>query len=816
MVTEASDVKQANSNKTLYDRQIELENEMRMRGAERDRKKQAQNVDTENESLTMHGKKLLKASIENYIREIDLYLQEVSRGPKFVASKYMQMLDTPTLAVIATKRIIDKISSVTKFTSTAISLASRIEDEIYFRQFSESNRALFETVDKDLNKRSGHYEYRRHKHIQAAKKDGFKWEKWDTRDKVHVGEKLISLFIKATNLCKVEKNWKRKRAFNVLVATDKTLEWIKSVNDFNEYLNPDYLPTLIKPKEWVEGQSIGGGYYSNILNPIFFITGRNITSHRNFLSEIDNYVMPGVYNGVNALQNTMYSINSDLLLVAETVFNNDDRNRGGLVTSKLLDLPNKPHDINTNKQSLSRWKSEATTVYTINQKLKSKRLATAKILWIASKYKDEKQLGFPGQVDFRSRFYYVPSYLNPQGTDLAKALLKFANAKPIGESGFKWLCIHLANNYGYDKVSLKDREKWALDNKDKIIACSQAPFENTFWEEADNPWQFLAACMEFDKVNTYGLSYKSNLIISIDGSCNGLQHFSALFRDEKGGLATNLKNTEIPQDIYQIVCDKTIEILKKSNEPIAKQWLEFGIDRKATKRPVMVLPYGGTRFSCCDFVDEYIEDRVSKGEHIPFDDRGTASRFLADIIWNSIGDTVKKAREAMDWLQQVARLISKTDKPVHWNTPLGFPVKQAYYDQKDLLVKTKMMGRIRFKSTTDKIAKRKQSQGVSPNFIHSLDATAMFLTIDHCLYEGITDLAMVHDSYGTLAADVDQLSECTRNAFIQLYTETDPIQHFKKQLHNILSEKQLAKVPPLPDKGTLEISEILKAKYFFS
>ena len=230
----------------------------------------------------------------------------------------------------------------------------------------------------------------------------------------------------------------------------------------------------------------------------------------------------------------------------------------------------------------------------------------------------------------------------------------------------------------------------------------------------------------------------------------------------------------------------------------------------------MVLPYGGTRYSCVEFVDEYVSDREEKGDIPPFTDRPKANIFLANLIWDSIGNTVIKAREAMDWLQKVARLCAATKTPVHWTTPLGFPVKQAYYSQKDMIVKTKMMGRIRIRSNTDKINKRKQANGISPNFVHALDATHMFLTIDHCLQKGVKDFGMVHDSYATLACDMDKLNECARSAFIQMYTEMDPLEHFKDQITALIPEKKRHKIPPLPAKGNLDIEEIAKAKYFFS
>ena len=67
-----------------------------------------------------------------------------------------------------------------------------------------------------------------------------------------------------------------------------------------------------------------------------------------------------------------------------------------------------------------------------------------------------------------------------------------------------------------------------------------------------------------------------------------------------------------------------------------------------------------------------------------------------------------------------------------------------------------MMGRIRIRSTTNKVDKRRQANGISPNFVHSLDATVMLLTVAYAKQKGIVDFAMVHDSFGTLAANYDQ------------------------------------------------------------
>ena len=70
-----------------------------------------------------------------------------------------------------------------------------------------------------------------------------------------------------------------------------------------------------------------------------------------------------------------------------------------------------------------------------------------------------------------------------------------------------------------------------------------------WWQQADSPWQLLAVCYDLQAALSSGEpeSYCSRLPVHQDGSCNGLQHYAALGRDEKGGRAVNLLPVDKPQ-----------------------------------------------------------------------------------------------------------------------------------------------------------------------------------------------------------------------------------------------------------------------------
>ena len=70
-----------------------------------------------------------------------------------------------------------------------------------------------------------------------------------------------------------------------------------------------------------------------------------------------------------------------------------------------------------------------------------------------------------------------------------------------------------------------------------------------WWQEADSPWQLLAVCHDLQAALASGNpeTYCSKIPVHQDGSCNGLQHYAALGRDESGGRAVNLLPVDKPQ-----------------------------------------------------------------------------------------------------------------------------------------------------------------------------------------------------------------------------------------------------------------------------
>ncbi len=61
------------------------------------------------------------------------------------------------------------------------------------------------------------------------------------------------------------------------------------------------------------------------------------------------------------------------------------------------------------------------------------------------------------------------------GADISRGILEFAEGSPLGESGMRWLKIHLANKIGKDKLPLDDRVAYVDSIIDEVHKCAEDP-----------------------------------------------------------------------------------------------------------------------------------------------------------------------------------------------------------------------------------------------------------------------------------------------------------------------------------------------------
>lgn len=837
---------QANDNtqEDLIAIQLKLEEEMTQRGAERYLSNVSKSVKTGQEDGTAYGQQIMAARLDTLAKAIDQWKTDTAAGTpgQRNSTAYQKVKDvpSPTLAFLTLKHVLAGVSTLRTLQFVAAALGTAVEDELRFAAVRKDEKKKYDKLVEGANKR-GTYHY---KHIYAVREaDKFQdWEKWARTDRLHVGMKLIDLSIEAVGLVEViHQKMGREQSAQVLKALPETIEWIEKKNGAASMLRPVYEPMVVQPRDWTT--PFDGGYLSSNIKPLKMVKTKN----RAYLEELQHTDMAIVYDAVNAIQRTAWQINSPVLAVMKTLWENGSE-LGGLPPRDGLPLPAKPADIAENEEARKQYRVAAARVHLQNLQITGHRIGFNIALDIAKRYEGFRKIYFPYQLDFRGRIYAVP-HLNPQGSDVQKALLRFANGKPLGAEGWKWLAIHGANTAGYDKVSLEDRVNWVLDNEEEICAIAEHPYDNRGWcgsignVEIDKPWQFLAFCFEWAGYCKYGDTYVSKLPIAMDGSCSGIQHFSAMLRDEIGGNAVNLVPSALPQDVYGMVAKKVIEqaqqeavsgtadelkhtdegvaYVKRGTKALAQQWLAFGITRKTTKRSVMTLAYGSKEYG---FKEQLMEDIIrparNSGQEFPFDGDGyQAAQYMAKAIWIAVNKVLVKAGEAMRWLQTAASLAAKEELPVRWTTPVGFPVMQAYADLETRRVKTAINGKLvyfRMTQETDKLDRRKQSSGIAPNFVHSCDAAHLMLTVVRAKQAGIRSFAMIHDSFGCPAGEVEDLFRIVREAFFEMYDTVDVLGSFRDEITQQLSDEGKKQLPALPESGTLDLSKIVESRYCFA
>ena len=567
-------------------RQIEIEDESRALGIRRYNARELPwrvEAGTPDEEANLPpGRQLLRLAIEPTAEAIQRFVRATNAGKagrRHSAADSLLLTDPHEAAYLTCRVLVNATVAKLQLQRVALQVADALLDHVSMESFREINRVGYNGFLRKQS-RYGSYSRQRRSAVRKLLTNEGALVDTSTSEKVAIGSKLVELAIEATGLWALEKT-PRSRGFAYTVRPTETLQdWLDKQHARCALLEPIQLPMVVRPRRW--RSPTYGGYLTprpgNIL-----IKQRNKAYHE----ELRNVEMQDVYDAVNHIQDTPWKINRPVLDVMDAVWNSGGC-LGGLPQRHDEPLPEKPEDIDHNEEAKVAWKREAATIYAKNAALVSGRVAVHQGLWVARKFAAEDRIFFPHELDFRGRVYPIPVFgPSPQGCDWQKALLLFADGKPLGLQGFRWLNIHIANLFGVDKVSFTERCAWVAENLEAILDSGTNPLDGgRFWTTADSPYCALAACIEFAEAFNSGdpASYVSHIPVALDGSCSGLQHFSAMLRDETGGAAVNLVPADRPQDIYSQVATVAQAEADASDDEFGRCWADGKVVRDSGRR----------------------------------------------------------------------------------------------------------------------------------------------------------------------------------------------------------------------------------------
>ena len=239
-------------------------------------------------------------------------------------------------------------------------------------------------------------------------------------------------------------------------------------------------------------------------------------------------------------------------------------------------------------EAFKAWKRAATDYYTNLKEWRGHVLEFSGLLKMAKR--EGQPQWFPVMLDTRGRLYYNGTP-NPQGSDMAKAVLHFHEKRPLGRRGLFWLKVQIANSLGYDKKRPAAKVAYVDSIWRRLEAALDAPADNAEVWGTDAPWCAYAASWELREALRcrHPETYETGIPVHMDATCSGLQHFSALLRDEVGGRYVNLFDTggEEKEDIYRKTSEVAMSAILSQPPSVPRAfWEKVGITRAWAKKPV--------------------------------------------------------------------------------------------------------------------------------------------------------------------------------------------------------------------------------------
>lgn len=789
----------------------------------------------------------------------DRALEQYGKRGVVEVHRLIRELSNDTVAASILHAALDAIPDQQPYAGACIKLGHSLWWEAWAHELDANDAKLTAKLAKKAQDGAGNLDVRRTAFRALAKRKGMTGQKWDVRTMGTVGLWGMELLMATLPdvFVKVDVSTIPPREFYVIELTPEGLDRAHAAFDAAMLHRPVFTPSLEQPRPWTALRD-GGPADPRMQGFAKLVRTHQKSKQTLVATAIRSGQMQPALDALNAVQNTAWKINTRVLEAAEQCM------AKGIEVASLVckdvpipeaplafvDLPDKQRNewddraaaftkqhrieppMNGQTYYGLYWRRKGAKAHERNRALRTDRMSLGRDLKVANVLKDAPRFYCPHNMDWRGRVYPLP-FFNFQRSDLVRSLHLFADGEPIGEEGLWWLKVHTANCGDFDKVSkqpFEERVKWTDSNAAVIREIAENPTAEAalaVWTKADQPFLFLAACMELSSAMTAGPGFVSTLPLSWDGSCSGLQHLCAMTRAPEGKLV-NLTPNKKPADVYQTVADVVAKMVWEDHtNHTAKDFLEFGIDRSLVKRNVMTYAYSSKKFGMAEQQREDLmkplatEVMEGKREAHPFgeDDGMSASVYIAEKVHTAIEQVVKRPAKAMGYLQELAQVMADQNLPLRWITPAGIPWENRYHEP--VIARVQLFLRnapVRLSVTTGDeraINSAKVTSAVAPNFVHACDAAHLLLTVNNCVKEGIHSFGLVHDSFGCLASRSAQMHRIIRETFVDMYEKHDVLAEVLASARADLEDKAVD-LPKPPKAGSLNIKELLDAKYAFA
>jgi len=431
--------------------------------------------------------------------------------------EYLADVEPEAAAAIALKLTFDKVFSFkdksNQLTTVTESIGKAIEDECQMRYYEREAPGLLKTIkDNYWHKSCGTHQKIVIVKTLLARHDVPAWKPWGRVNCIKLGSWLLDCIMAASGWFFKDTRQEGKKRVNYISPTPEFMEIKDAVMANAEMFSPIAWPMLIEPNDWEHDRP--GGY---LLNEV--MRGHDMV-RRGDASCIQGEIP---LNFLNQIQKVAYKLNPFIVQVAEAL------QERGIVVGKFIPisetpLPPKPVDIAENYDARKDYRRRAAEVMNANAQQFKRSCRTRMTMEAVERFKNRERFFIPWSFDYRGRAYPIPAFLTPQCTDFGKSLIRFADESFVTPESEDWLAFQVATTRGLDKAPIKERLEWTKSHHDLIHAIATDPIAYlSEWEAADEPWQFLAACEEYNAIMIDCTRHHTGLMVATDATCSGLQ-----------------------------------------------------------------------------------------------------------------------------------------------------------------------------------------------------------------------------------------------------------------------------------------------------
>jgi hypothetical protein len=577
-----------------------------------------------------------------------------------------------------------------------------------------------------------------------------------------------------------------------------TIDW----NDkFNNYKGKK--PMVVKPKKW-SLEKDDGGYLFNKKLFSFPLCKSNFASNLQIKSQ-------RAIESLNYLQDVPYQVNSYLLSylnynkvwIKQQLF-------GDIIDVEVL----KEKLYNVKKKISSEFKKKEKDKVLILNLYKERNNLVSKIneiekfdniLSVANEMCQFDSIYFMIQLDFRGRINVVSDYLNYQGDNLSRSLITLKKESKISLYWFKIYCL---KKFGENLIGKNIKQMHEVfDKKLHLIMVNYR--ENHCWLQAEDKFEFLNCCLQYEKYLIFGEQYRTQFTIYFDATCSGSQLITLLLGVDEYVKDLNLAATsemdELKDYYLRIVNDYKKLLLDelKNNDTLKNELLEKLKTnwewRKFFKHIIMTLNYGLTEGGI-------IKKLFMKDKEMSLHFSVELMKIVYSVLSNYISEI--SLVKSLNVFTNIVSEVSQLNRDIYlFTTYSGFIddeenadyiFKQGYriWNKKTVAFDKKMNLNIENKKLTDKeLRKRfrkkytfinvdykkvdnaKQTLAFKANIIHHLDA----MWVHSCLnqlskIDGFGGICVIHDCFGVSFDDINILNKIVRKCLVEFFQKDNPYQ----------------------------------------